>query len=201
MNKQEFLAELREKLNGLPKDEIEERLDFYSEMIDDKMEEEIAEEDAVSQIGDIDEIVKHIVEEFPVTKIVKEKITPKHKIKWWETALIILGSPIWISLLVSLVAVVFSLYISLWSVIISLWSVFVSFIACGIGIFVCGTVFAVLDKTPTGIALLGTGAVCIGFGILFFFVCKLSTKAILLLTRKIPVFIKKCFIKGRKGND
>ena len=33
MNKQEFLAQLRKELTGLPKDDIDERLTFYSEMI------------------------------------------------------------------------------------------------------------------------------------------------------------------------
>ena len=39
MTKQEFLAELRRGLSGLPQNDIEERLNFYSEMIDDRMEE------------------------------------------------------------------------------------------------------------------------------------------------------------------
>ncbi len=39
MTKQEFIAELRKGLSGLPKKELEERLTFYSEMIDDRMEE------------------------------------------------------------------------------------------------------------------------------------------------------------------
>ena len=38
MCKQDFLDELRAKLIGLPKQELEERLTFYSEMIDDRME-------------------------------------------------------------------------------------------------------------------------------------------------------------------
>lgn len=39
MSKQEFLAELRKALSGLPQGDIEDRLTFYSEMIDDRMEE------------------------------------------------------------------------------------------------------------------------------------------------------------------
>ena len=39
MNKQEFLAELRKRLSGLPQADIEERIVFYSEMIDDRTEE------------------------------------------------------------------------------------------------------------------------------------------------------------------
>ena len=39
MSKQAFLARLRKELSGLPKDDIEERLAFYEEMIDDRTEE------------------------------------------------------------------------------------------------------------------------------------------------------------------
>ena len=37
MNKQEFLTQLRQGLSGLPQDDIEKRLTFYSEMIDDRI--------------------------------------------------------------------------------------------------------------------------------------------------------------------
>ena len=47
MNKQEFLARLQKGLSGLPGEEIEEHLAFYSEMIDDRMEDGIPEETAV----------------------------------------------------------------------------------------------------------------------------------------------------------
>ena len=45
MNKQEFLAELRRGLSGLPRDDIEERLSFYGEMLDDRIEEGLSEEE------------------------------------------------------------------------------------------------------------------------------------------------------------
>ena len=37
MNKEAFLAELRDRLSGLPADGLEERISFYREMIDDRM--------------------------------------------------------------------------------------------------------------------------------------------------------------------
>ena len=37
MNKREFIDKLRTKLKGLPNSDIEERLGFYAEMIDDLM--------------------------------------------------------------------------------------------------------------------------------------------------------------------
>ena len=39
MTKIQFLLALNKALSGLPQDEIEERLTFYSEIIDDRMED------------------------------------------------------------------------------------------------------------------------------------------------------------------
>lgn len=46
MSKQEFLEQLRRGLSGLPREDIEERLKFYSEMLEDRMEEGLSEEEA-----------------------------------------------------------------------------------------------------------------------------------------------------------
>ena len=77
MNKISFILRLHERLEGLPQEDIEERLMFYSEMIDDRMEDGLSEEDAVASVGSIDEIVTEIVAEFPITKLVKSKVKPK----------------------------------------------------------------------------------------------------------------------------
>ena len=78
MTKQIFLTKLREGLYGLPQNDIEERVTFYSEMIDDRMEEGISQEDAVSEIGDVQNIVSQILMETPITKIVKEKVEKRY---------------------------------------------------------------------------------------------------------------------------
>ena len=119
MKKTEFLSELQTKLAGLPEQDLEERLGFYGEMIDDKMEEGIPEDEAVAQIDTTDEIVSQIVAEYPLAKIVKEKVKPKRRLRPWEIVLLIVGSPLWLSLLIAAFAVALSLYITLWSLIIS----------------------------------------------------------------------------------
>ena len=129
MNKQAFLAQLRKGL--LPEDDIDERLTFYSELIDDRMEDGIPEETAVHETGTVDELVSQIVADIPLGKLVKEKITPKKRPKAWEIVLLVLGSPVWLPLLIAAFAVMLSLYVVLWSVIIVLWAAFVSFAACG----------------------------------------------------------------------
>ena len=95
MSKQEFLARLRDGLNGLPQDDIAERLDYYSEMIDDRIEEGLTEDEAVAAIGAVDVIVPQIVSEIPLPKLVRESVRPKRQLAGWEIALLVIGSPVW----------------------------------------------------------------------------------------------------------
>ncbi len=199
MSKQEFLAGLRKGLSGLPRDDIEERLTFYNEMIEDRKEEGLSEEEAVSAVGSVDEIAAQIVADISLAKIAKEKIKPKRRLKAWEIVLLLLGSPIWLSLLFAAFAVSLSLYVALWSVIISMWVVFGSLIGCALGGIVAGTGFAFGGNGLTGIAMIGAGIVCAGLSIFLFYGCKVATKGTLLLTKKIALGIKNCFIKKEEA--
>lgn len=199
MKKHEFMLALRDRLSGLPQTEIEERLNFYSEMIDDRMEEGLSEEDAVSAIGPVDTIAAQIVEDIPFFRIAKESLKDKQRLKAWAIVLLVLGSPVWFSLAISAMAVVFSLYVSVWAVIVSLWAVFVSVIAGAVGGILSGIALILTGHTLGGTAVIGGSIVCAGVSIFLFFGCKLVTAGILLLTRKIPVWIKNCFIKKEAG--
>ncbi|HOR23032.1 MAG TPA: hypothetical protein PLY43_09945, partial [Ruminococcus sp.] len=98
MNREKFISELREKLYGLSQSDIDERVEFYSEMINDRMEDGLSEEEAVAEIGSVDGIVEQIMGEIPITALVKEKVKPKRKLKAWEIVLLVLGSPVWLPL-------------------------------------------------------------------------------------------------------
>ena len=199
MNKQEFLTQLRKGLCGLPQDDIEERLTFYSEMIDDRMEEGFLEEDAICALGNVDEIISHIISDISFTKLLKEKINPKRAFRVWEIALLILGSPIWLSLLIAAFAVIISFYVVIWSVIVSLWAVFSSLIGCAFSGIVAGIGFTCRGHVLSGIAMVGAGIICAGISIFMFYGCKAVTKGILILTKKIAVWIKNCFIKKEEA--
>lgn len=195
MTKMKFLMALHDKLAGLPKDDVEERLNFYSEMIEDRMEEGLLEDDAVAAVGSVEEIAEQIVAEIPLTKIAKEKIKPKRKLHAWEIVLLAVGSPIWVSLLIAGFAVLFSLYISAWAVIISLWAVFASMVGCSVGVVLAGFVFIFAVNGLTGAAMIAAALVCAGLSILMFLGCAETTKAFLYLTKIVLLWIKKCFIK------
>lgn len=199
MLKQEFLDNLKSRLSGLPKQDIEERISFYSEMIDDRMEEGLTEEEAVLAIGSVEANAAQIVAGTPLAKIAKKKIMPKRRLKAWEIVLLALGSPIWISLAAAALAVIFSIYVSLWAVIISVWAAFGSLIGGAIGGAAVSVIFICQGNALTGMAMLGAGIVCAGLAIFMFFGCKAATKGILLLTKKLAFGIKKCFVGREKA--
>ena len=181
MTKLEFILSLNDRLSGLPKKEVQERLNFYSEMIEDRMEEGLSEQDAVEAVGSVDEIAEQILAENPTPK--KQKT--KRKLKTWEIVLLALGSPIWLSLLIAAVAVIISIYASLWVVVASLWAAFGSLAACAVGGILAGAVLTFGENIFSGIALISAGLVCAGLSILFFLVCKLATKGAVLLAKKL----------------
>ncbi len=195
MNKKKFLEELQKGLNGLPLKDIEERLNFYNEMIEDRIEEGLSEEEAVSTLGNLEEMITQIVAETPISKIAKERIKSKRRLSALEIVLLVLGSPIWVSLLIALIAVILSVYVSLWSVVISLWAAFVSLLASAFGSIAAGIIFAFINKTLTGVALICAGFVLLGLSIFMFFGTKVATKGILLITKKFALWIKNCIIK------
>ena len=194
MNKSEFLAELGRGLSGLPTDDVAERLAFYGEMIDDRVEDGMTEEEAVASIGNVDEVVSGIVSEIPLAKIVAEKIKPKRTLKAWEIVVICLGFPLWFPLLIAAGAVVFSLYITVWSLIISLWAVEASFVASSLASLALSCVYFVKFGALQGAVLLGAGLFLAGLSIFTFFGCVAATKGILRLTKKAALGIKSLFI-------
>lgn len=62
MNKKEFLRELSFRLIFMKKDDKQAILDYYSEMIDDYVEDGYTEEEAVLKLGSIKSIIKNIKE-------------------------------------------------------------------------------------------------------------------------------------------
>ena len=195
MTKHDFLLSLQDSLSGLPREEAEEQIHFFSEMIDDRMEEGLSEEDAVTAVGSVEDIRLHIMDGLALPKARKIKTSGRRKLRPLEIILLILGSPLWLSLLIAVFAVVLAVYISLWAVVISLWAVFASLLAYGIGVIAGGAVIAVEGRSLEAIALIGTGLVSFGLSVYMFYVCKYATKGLIGLTKWIFRCIKNTFHK------
>lgn len=190
MKKHEFLAALEKGLSGLPEAEIAARVAFFGEMIDDRMEEGLSEEEAVAAMGAPDELAAQIVKEMPLGTLIKEKIKPRRRLEAWEIVLLVVGAPLWISLLVSLISGIVSLYASLWSGIVSLWAAFGATVASAVGGVLASLPLFFVEDPVKGLFLLGSGLAAAGVSILLFYAAISLTKGLVWLTKTCVLKLK-----------
>ena len=191
MTKQKFIFQLRKKLCGLPRADIEERINFYSEMIDDRIEEGFTEAEAVAKIAEANNLSLATDIGRPYGK---EYTKPPRRFGAVGILLLVLGSPIWLSLGVAAFAVIISLYAVLWSLLVALFAVCISLAAVAVCGIVVGIWFALGENAPSGIALIGASAVCAGLAILCFFGCRAALKGIWQITKSPVLAIKNRFM-------
>ena len=198
MNREQFITALRERLAGLPEEDIRSSLEYYGEMIDDRLEDGVPEEVAVTAFGTVDEIAEQILMDTPLPKLVKARIKPQRQLKAWEIVLIIVGSPVWLPILIAIAAVVLAVYITLWAVIVSLYAAVLSVAVAAIACLIGG--FLIKPLMPGVLLGLGAALICAGLAILMFVGCTALAKCIVRLGKIIWLAIKGCFIgKGRKS--
>jgi uncharacterized membrane protein len=195
MNKEQFLSSLEDRFNGLSKEDIAERLAFYSEAIDDRMEDGLTEEEALAQLGSVDSIAAQIVNDAERQRPVKEK----RRMGALEIVLLILGSPIWISLLAACFSVVISLYAAIWAIVIALWAAEVAMAAGSIGGIFGSVLFFSSGNVPGGFAILAAAMVVAGLAIFFFYGCIAITKAAAILTKKSAIWMVRLFIRKERS--
>ncbi|MBQ2971771.1 MAG: DUF1700 domain-containing protein [Ruminococcus sp.] len=199
MNQCEFICELNRRLSGLPEEDINKSIDYYCELIDDYIEDGKSEEEAVAALGDIDDIVNQIYTDTPLSKIVKAKVKPNRALRAWEIILIVLGSPIWLSIMIAVLAVVFSVYIVLWSVVISLYSVVLSVAVTSLVLFIGILVSVLKGLFLNAVIFLALTLVLAGLTILLFVGTNYFAKAMIIVSKLIFKSIKQLFIgRGAK---
>lgn len=199
MTKEAFIEELRKGLSGLPAEEIEDSAAFYREMILDRMDAGLSEEEAVAELGSVSEAVSQIIADMPLKKIVKERVKRKRRLTAFEIVLLIVGSPLWLALLIVLAALILVLYAVIWAVAVVLWTLDISLAVGGLGGVAAGVVCFAWGQVPNGLFLLGAGLITAGLSVLLFFGCIGTTKGLARLTGRIAVGVKKLFI--RKENE
>ena len=195
MTKQEFLTALSDALRGLPQSDIDERVAFYAEMIDDRMEEGLSEQEAVAAVGAVSDIVLQVVDEYPLQEIIKTRIRTRRPMSALTIVLLVLGCPVWLSLLIAAFAVMLSLYVSLWAVIVSFWSVFAALIGSATGGVLGGVGFMCGGYVPSGLAVIAAALVCGGLSIFTFYGCKAASKGAARLTKAMVLAIKKACMR------
>ena len=183
MKKREFLDRLKASLWAMPEADKERSADYYAEMIDDRMEDGLSEEEAVAAIGDLDEIVKQILNETPrpPATVKKEQKQQKQGLETWMIVLLVLGSPVWIPLVASAAGTVISVYVSLWTVVISLYAVFIALAAASVGCVVGS--FFMIGRFAEVLVAWGAALLCAGLAIGVFMLSNLAAKGLVALTK------------------
>ena len=183
MKKKEFLEKLQASLWAMPETDKQRSVDYYAEMIDDRMEDGLSEEEAVAAIGDLDEIVKQILTETPRPPATVNKTQKQQKrgLEPWMIVLLVLGSPVWVPLVASAVGTVISIYVSLWSVVITLYAVTLALALAAIGC-ILGSFF-MIGGFPEAMVAWGAALLCAGLAILLFLLANLAAKGMIALTK------------------
>ena len=200
MNKLTFLEELDHLLKSLSKVERHQNLDYYAEMIDDRMEDGLCEEEAVAALGNPADIAAQILGEVPPKKVRRYPV--------WAIILIVLGSPLWIALLLAAAAVVLSIVLAVsavyLSVFLSLWAalatLYIADLALLLGFLaaVGGGIFYLVQGVSTpSLLFFGTGLACAGCTVLLFFLCNWLSRLLWQLTKWSTLKIAGIF--RRKG--
>lgn len=201
MNKYEFLTLLRERLSVLPTEDVERSVGYYSEMIDDRIEDGLSEEEAVAALGDINDIVNHILADSAASKCNVPKAKPKRKgfeLKPWMIAAIVLGSPIWLSLLFGLFFAVVGIIISICSIFISLYATVFAFMVGAVG---CVAGAFLFDTVAESLLAVGIAMMLAGGSILLLFMTNWLLKCKIKLVKKIYAKIKAYISKRRAERE
>ena len=190
MTKKEFEAALRGRLSGLPEDELQKSLEYCAEMIDERMESGMAEEEAVAALGPVENMVSEILTATPLPKLLKKKVTPKRALRGWEIAMLILGSPLWLPLLSAAAAVILCIYVCLWTVVICVYAAAVAAGVCAPAALLLAGMMFVRGKAAQGIFFAGAGLACAGLAVLLWILGNLTAKGAILAGKKLLLGIK-----------
>ncbi len=170
MTKQQFLQRLSDALCDLPQKDVRDSLDYYAEMIDDRVEAGMTEEAAIAELATPERAAQEILLAQPMPTLIRSRCKPRRAWRAWEVVLLILGSPVWLPLLVAAAAVVFCVYAVVWAAFAALWALDLSLLAAAL-CMVAAFVFTVV-KTPLSACMgLGVALIAAGGAILLFFAC------------------------------
>ena len=198
MKKLEFIKELRSRLKGYPKDVVDNAVNYYSECIDDAVEDGRTEEGRSGPWAAWTKSSGTPLRMSHSSKLVKNKVKPDHRLNAFGIIILIIGFPLWFPLLMTACAIFFAFYVVL-------WSLFIAFAATAFGL-VAGGLVALIASFPAfgagigfGLMSLGAALLCIGIGMVLIACLPLLVKGVLAIGRGFLLGVKALFI--RKGDN
>lgn len=198
MTKNEFSEQLKQTLvrRGLSYEEAAKSAEFYLEMIDDRIEDGMSEEDAVAALGSIEEIAEQILYDLPLGVLVKSKIQNNKKRNGNPALVIVLaviGFPIWFPILMAALAVVLSMYLVIGALVFAVFAVVAAVGISGIAMLPAAC-FLFSENLAAALGLIGAGLLLAGTAFLLYFPAKYAAKGLVWLTKALARGVKSLFI-------
>lgn len=166
MKRSEFTVRLRAGLKGnVPSSEVERQVEYYNEMILDLMEEGQSEEAAVNQVGDPNTIVFDTMDNY--TQGTSTAHVPARRSsgqRWLIILLLIIGSPLWGSILIAALCCLLAAEMLLWCIPFTGLVTAGGFGAGGVSAIVMG-IAAMIQVPFIGVTELGMGLFCLGVAV------------------------------------
>ena len=113
------------------------------------------------------------------------KQVKQRRMEPWMIVLLVLGSPVWVSLLIAAASVVFAVFVSLWAVVISLYAATFALAVSAVGLLVGAFSQLWIRRYAECAVTVGGALVCAGAAILLFLLSNLAAKGLAALTRLI----------------
>ena len=198
MNKKEFLSGLRERLAGLPEEDVRRSEEFYAEMIDDRVEDGLAEEEAVAAVGTPEEAAEQILMDMPLKKVINARMKPKRSLRAWEIVLLVLGAPLWLPLLLTALALLLTFFAVLWAIVAVFYAVDLAVLLSGLAAAAAGIIEMIRGGVPLGLAVLGAGLACMGLALLLLPLCNLIAALMARLSAATARGIKSMFVRRNR---
>jgi uncharacterized membrane protein len=195
VTKLDFLNALERGLQQLPQEERERHLSYYSEMLDDMMEDGMDEQQAVGTLGDVQTIAGQILQETALPVLVKSRVKPKNGWNVERILLLIVGAPIWIPLLLTLLCVILSVYICIWAVFLALFAAAGSIAVSGLAVMAVPWLTVPVLPLADTLLWIGCGLILVGLGILACLGVFALSKGFVRLTVLFARWVRTLFIR------
>lgn len=195
MTRAEYLDAIAAQLAGMPPESLARALDYYAEMIDDRVEDGMSEEEATAALGPAEEAARQILIDTPLPQLVRERVRPKRRLRAWEMVLLVLGSPVWLPLALAAVIVLAACYGVLWVVLGCLYIVDASLAIAALAAVVGTAAQLMIGTGANALVLLGGALVCAGCCALFFLVCNVAARGVARWTRALALRVRAGFLR------
>ena len=190
MNRVEFDRALRQGIRGLSKADVQRFSEYYAEMLDDRIEAGMTEAAAVAQLGDPREIAAQILSDGSLPEVQRLQDRLKRRPRAWVSALIVLGSPVWLAVALAAFSAALAVMAALWSVIVVLWAADLAFALCAPACVAMAVSCIVRGDAALSTAMLGAGLFCAGAAIVWFYFARWATVSLVHVFGKIKTKVK-----------